>query len=284
MKRNKLLITLIIVCGQAFGQHDSSTVYKNLKVVKYYFINLLSAETIIGGDTTYQANGKEINKTTYDKYLISRQDWQNCCPCIIESYDENDNLLAESVSCGGECIVGWLKGYYPNGKMRFIGSYKENPTEDWSNIWERNYCSIKNGLWIYFDENGDTLYSELWDNGEFVKQDPEQNKAEIWDVELILNNQKIDTQLIDLNQVSNLIINPRYKNSSISSNLTLSFEVSALYHKLIKKEFTINTFKLIDVALMLNEAGIPKEKKTSYTLYVYSDNKLLKRFSLNVSK
>ena len=89
---------------------------------------------------------------------------ENCCPCILESYDEKDNLIRESVSCT-DWGVGWFKTYYKNGNLELTGAYKENPKGDWNDIWDRVYCSDPNGKWTYFKENGDTLYSEFWDNG-----------------------------------------------------------------------------------------------------------------------
>ena len=282
MKRFFLFITLSTIFCQAFCQLDSSTIYKNLKTVTYYPLNL-SAETYYGQSTTYEANGKEIDKSTYEKYHSSRENWNECCPCLVKSYNEHETLLSESISCG-ECYVGWLKVYYPTGGVKFIGSYKENPTGNWNNIPRRNYCNIKNGLWIYFEENGDTLYSELWNNGEFIKQNPEQNITEIWDIELSLNEQIIDTQTIAINQIGNLKITPKYKNNNTNSNLTIKFEVSANGHIVNNKSFSLNSFNSIDVSAMLLEVGIPKEKKTSYNLYVYNDNKHLIRYSLNVTK
>ncbi len=274
-------IILTIALGQAFGQSDSTTVYKGLDTKKFYSVGLSSQTT--NGKGTYEVNNKMVSKSTYDKYQSTWKNMETCCPCVLKSYDENDILISETVSCT-DCGVGWFKYYYKNGKVKLSGFYKENPTGDWTDIWDRGYCSIPNGQWTYFNKNGDTLYTEIWENGTFIKQVPEQPKVEIWDVEIQFNGQDADTLLIPIDNVGDLIIEPKYKNSNTASAITIKFEVSATGYSRNEKEFTLKSFKKIDVSRMLFEVGIPKGKKTSFTLSVYSDGKVVKRFYLNVNK
>lgn len=274
-------IILTIALGQAFGQSDSTTVYKGLDTKKFYSVGLSSQ--ITNGKGTYEVNDKKVSKSTYDKYQSTWKNMETCCPCILKSYDENDILISEAVSCT-DCGVGWFKYYYKNGKVKLSGSYKENPTGDWTDIWNRGYCSVPNGQWTYFNKRGDTLYTEFWENGTFIKQVPEQPKVEIWDVEIQFNGQDADTLFIPIDHVGDLIIEPKYKNSNTASAITIKFEVSAIGYSMNEKEFTLKSFKEIDVSRMLFEVDIPKEKKTSFTLSVYSDGKVVKRFYLNVNK
>jgi antitoxin component YwqK of YwqJK toxin-antitoxin module len=106
-------------------------------------------------------NGNVVDKPIYDKYKSAWKNMETCCPCILRSYDENDILLSEQVSCT-DCGVGWFKEYYPNGNLRLTANIKKNPTGDWKNIWERKYCNIEIGQWDYFNENGKKIYSEFW--------------------------------------------------------------------------------------------------------------------------
>jgi len=276
-----IVLLLSIALGQLYGQSDSSTVYKNLKTKKFYSVSLSSQTS--NGIGTYEVNGKSVSKSTYDKYKSTWKNMETCCPCILKSYNEKDVLIREAVSCT-DCGVGWFKTYYLNGRLKLTGSYKENSTGNWDDIWDRGYCSVPNGQWTYFNEKGDTLYSEFWNNGEFVKQTPEQSDTEIWDVLLTLNGQKVDKQIIAINDIGNLTIDPKYKNSNSNSNLTINFEVSAIGYKMNEKQFTVESFKKIDVNSMLVEVGIPKDKKTSFVLTIYSNNQAIKRFYLNVKK
>lgn len=282
MKRiiSKTIILLVFIT-KVFGQTDTSLVYKKLEEKKFYKVSLSSFSD--GKKSIYEANEKRVNKKLYKKYESTWKNMENCCPCILQTYDENEVLLHEYVSCT-DCGVGWFKIYYGNGNIKLSGNYKENPTENWDDIYYRGYCNVPHGQWTYFNENGDILYSELWNNGEFIRQFPEQDSTEIWDVELTLNNQIIDTQVVEINQIKNLKINPKYKNSKTSSVLTIIFEVSAVGHKVNTKEFTIKSFKDIDVDSILSEVGIPKDKKTTYYLRVYSNNEPVKSFYLKVKR
>ena len=276
-----IILILVIFIRQTIGQVKSETVYKNLKTKKFYSVNTECTTT--NGSTTYKVNDKKVRKSTYKKYRSTWKNMENCCPCILKSYDENNNLLRESVSYT-DCEVGWFKDYYLNGKIKLIGSYKENPTANWEDLDERGYCNVPHGEWKYFEETGNMLYSEFWENGNFIKQVPEQSTAQIWDVELTLNGQEIKEQSVGINQISELKINPKYKNSNIDSNLIIKFEVSAIGYKINNKQFTIKSFKNIDVEFMLSEVGIPKDKKTSFILIVLNGNEVIKRFFLNVKK
>jgi len=266
---------------QVFGQTDSNTVYKKLKTKKFYSVGLSSQTE--NGQGTYEVNGKKVNKSAYDKYQSTWKNMENCCPCILKSYNENDILLREAVSCT-DCGVGWFKEFYPNGNLKLTGFYKENPTGKWKDIWNRGYCSVKNNQWTYFKENGDTLYSEFWKDGEFIKQVPEQSVSEVWEIDIMLNGQKIDKQELSINKVKNLKIIPKYKNSNTDSLITIKFKVSAVGHRMNEKEFTLNTFKDIDINAMLSEVEIPKDKKTTFVLFVFQGSTFWKSFYLDMKK
>jgi hypothetical protein len=275
------IFLLILINGQVFGQSESTSIYKNLKTKKYYPLGLSSR--LIGDEVVYKVNGETVDKKTYEKFHSTYKNMENCCPCILKAYDENEILLREAVSCT-DCWVGYLKEYHPNGNLKLIGFHKENPTKNWKNIWDRGFCNVKDGKWTYFNEDGDTLYSEYWTNGEFIKQVPEQPTMEIWEVELFLNGQAVNEQTINLEQISNLEIKPKYKNTNTDSKLIINFQVSAIGHKQNEKTFSIERFKDINVINMLSEVGIPDEKETSFVLAVFNYNSLIKRFYLNVKK
>lgn len=276
-----ILIALYTLFGQVYGQTDTTSVYKSLATRKFYSVNLHSRTG--SGKDLYEVNGKRVSKGKHDKYKSTWENMENCCPCILESFDEKDNLIKKSVSCT-DCGVGWFKTYYNNGKVKLSGSYRENPTGDWNNIWDRGYCSVPHGKWTYFEKNGDILYSEYWENGVFIRQVPEQSEVEIWDVEIQFNGQDAETLAIPIDQVGNLTIVPKYKNSNVSNDLNLTFEVSAIGHKPNKKKFTTESFNTIDLGSMLEEVGIPTEKETSFVLTIYDNQRPVKIVYLNIQK
>lgn len=273
-------IILTITITQVFGQTDSSSVYGELETKKFYSVGLSSE--ITDGNGTYYVNENKVSKFKYEKYESTRRNMENCCPCILKSYDENEVLLREAVSCT-DCMVGYYKEFYPNGVVKLHAHYKENPTGNWDNIWDRGYCNIRDGQWTYFNEKGDTLYSEFWKNGEFIKQVPEQKTNEIWKIELTLNGESVNKTLLTPEQVKQLVMTPKYKNSStVHSNFTLELQVSAIGYKPIKKSFTMESFKNIDVMKIISEAGIPSDKQIYFTLLVYNNNKNIANFSLEI--
>ncbi len=274
------IIILTIAFGQAFGQTDSTTVYKGLETKKFYSVGLSSQTT--NGKGTFEVNGKKVSKSTYDKFNSTWKNMETCCPCILKSFDENDVLIREAVSCT-DCGVGFFKEYYQNGNVRLTGRYKENPSGNWDDIWARGFCSVRDGEWTYFSEKGDTLYSEFWKNGEFIKQVPEQKSNEIWKVELTLNGESVEKRTLTPEQVRQLVITPKFKNKSkIENTFTIKFQVSAIGHRQNEKLFKIDSFKNIDVLQMLSEVGIPSDKKTSFTLTLLDNGKAIANFYLDI--
>lgn len=279
MKKGFSILIITIVSLNIYSQDSILTVYGKLPV--FYIPNGgFVSITNLKNETTFSINNKEATEPEYNQGLanISR-----CTPCIVKDYNENNIEISESVSYS-DCLVGWQKIFFPNGKLKLLAQYKENISGHWDNLWERGLCSIPDGKWIYFNEQGDTLYTELWRNGEFIKQIPEQMSVEIWDIELILYGQKIDQQLLRSDEIGNLGIKPLYKNGNISNKLTVGFEVSSTGYKVIEKRFSLNSFKNIDVDSMLMEAGIPKEKTASFVLSVYNNEQIIKQFYLNLKR
>ena len=283
MKKNTLIILLLTFTNlQVFGQSDSPTIYKKLSTKMMYSVGV-SFHTI-NGKAVYKLDGKKVSKSTYDKYKPNWDNLESCCPCLLKYYDKNEILLREIVSCT-DCGVGDFKEFYPNGKVKLSGQYKENNSGnwDWKTIQKRGYCSVPTGKWNYFNKKGDTLYSEFWKNGEFIKQVPELNKNEIWKVDLTLNGESVENRSLTIDQVRQLVITPKFKNSSkIDTNFTVKFEVTAVGFKQNEKTFSIENFNTINVLEILSEVGIPSEKATYFILTVFNNDKSIESFRLTI--
>ena len=280
--RRLILLFLAFTNLPVFGQSDSPTIYKKLSTKKMYSVGV-SFQTI-KGKAVYELDGKKISKSTYDKYKPNWNNLESCCPCLLKYYDKNDILLREIVSCT-DCGVGDFKEFYPNGKLKISGQYKENNSGnwDWKTIQKRGYCSVPNGKWTYFNKKGDTLYSEFWKNGEFIKQLPELNKNEIWKVDLTLNGESVEKRSLTIDQVRQLTITPKFKNSSkIETNFTVRFEVTAVGFKQNEKTFSIENFNTINVLEILSEVGIPLEKASSFNLSVFNKGEIIGNFYLTI--
>lgn len=280
----QLLLTLLILASflnQSFAQSDSSSVYGKLETKKFYAVG--TSMRTENGISVYEVNGEKVSKASYEKYHNAWDNMANCCPCILESYDINEVLLRRAVSCT-DCVVGFYEAFYPNGKIKESGSYKENPTDDWEDIEDRGLCHDKKGLWVYFDEKGDTLYTELWDKGDFIEQVPEQDTLEIWKIDLILDGVVLAEQKkIKASEVSRLKIKPYFKNSRVDeNNFTIEFEVGAIGFVPVKKTFTLGNFNTIDVRRIMKEAGIPEKSELDFNFKVYYKGRQMEYFDLNV--
>ena len=264
-----IIILLFAVMGHIYTQTDTGAVYKKLETKKYYDVNL-SISRAEEGWYIYKANEKEVSKSTYNKYSSTKENYGKCCPCILQKYNEYEILIEEAVRCG-DCLLGWYKDYYLNGKLKLEGNYKYvMPTKDGPP------CNIPHGQWTYFNKKGDTSYLEFWDNGEFLKQVPEQNTIEMWAVELRLDDyefdkfDRFDKKAIPIDQIKNLKITPKYKNSHTNAKITVTvtFSTETPPYKTITKKINIESFQDIDVASILSEAEIEQGKVIDFRLYV----------------
>ena len=271
---------MIFISINSFAQEAQSTVYRNLKTKKFYSVNTKASTK--NGKTTYKVNNKVVKKSTYKKYHRTWKNMENCCPCILKSYDEKKVLLSEAVSCT-DCLVGYYKGYYRNGTIKVIGHYKENPTGDWTNIYQRGYCSVKDGKWTYFNKKGKIKYIEIWDNGKFVEQQPSSKKVEIWEVDLMLNGIAVDTQRVTLEEFNQLEVVPRYKNANESTTLMLKLGISAVGFKYIAREIKMRELKDEVINDMLKEAGITDLRKVNAQIGVYDKGKNIWNFSIGLA-
>lgn len=178
MKNNSICILIVLLAAfltPAFGQTDSAmSVYKDLDTVVRYNVNLASgpAKDCSHFDGKYPVkyfvNCREVSKAEYLKYQEANDRIKECKPCYMKTLDSNGVLLRIAVQYG-DCVVGSWSEYYPNGKIKVSGYYKENDTGNWNNIWKRGYCSRKEGEWIYYDENGNITKKEKYKDDKLVE-------------------------------------------------------------------------------------------------------------------
>lgn len=169
----KTLITLLTLNFTVvlFVQSQKSSIYQNLETKKLYAVNLSFSN--MDGREEYRVNDKKVSKSTYQKYNVYRGNRRTCTPCILKMYNTDDVLIREGVYYT-DCGIGSFKEYYPSGRLKLRGQYKENDTEIWEDIGRRGLCNIRDGQWTYYSEEGKRLYVEFWENGELIKQVPEQ--------------------------------------------------------------------------------------------------------------
>ena len=108
----------------------------------------------------YKINEKEVSKADYEKAFTKveegKKGLEKCNPCWLRYYDENNKMIQEGLSYQ-DCGVGKVKEYFPNGKLKSEGFYKVNHTGNWDNLFDRGYCSVRDGQWIFYND----LFPEL---------------------------------------------------------------------------------------------------------------------------
>lgn len=87
-----------------------------------------------------------------------------------EKGDEGAVTLAYICLSYNECHVGSYTGFYPSGKIKVTGHYKENTTDDWSDLKNRGFCSVQDGEWKEYSEDGTLTKTYVYENGEVVKE------------------------------------------------------------------------------------------------------------------
>jgi len=285
MKKDILALLLFtIALFPLFGQNDSSTIYKKLETKKMYSVGT-SFQTI-KGKAVYRLDGKKVSKSTYDKFKPNWKTLETCCPCLLKYYDKNETLLREVVSCT-DCGVGDFKEFWANGQVKLSGKFKENNSGDWNykTIQARGFCSVPDGKWTYYTNKGEFLYSEYWKNGEFIKQEPELTKNEIWKVDIALNGESIKNKKLTIAQVPQIIITPKFKNNAkMKTNFSVKFNVTAVGFKEITKTYALQDFKNIDVQQILSEEGMTDENSPTVELTVYNNDEIIENVYLTIVK
>ncbi len=285
MKKDILALLLFTISiFPLFGQNDSSTIYKKLETKKMYSVG--TSFRTIKGKAVYRLDGKKVSKSTYDKFKPNWKTVETCCPCLLKYYDKNDILLREVVSCT-DCGVGDFKEFWANGQVKLSGKFKENNSGDWNykTIQARGFCSVPDGKWIYYTNKGEFLYSEFWKNGEFIKQEPELTKNEIWKFDILLNGESIKNKKLTIAQVPQVIITPKFKNNAkMKTNFSVKFNVTAVGFKESSKTFALQDFKNIDVQQILSEVGITDENEPTVELTVYNNDEIIENVYFTIAK
>ena len=278
------LLFFSITIFPLIGQNDSSAMYTKLETKKIYSVET-SFQTI-NGKARYELDGKKVSKSTYDKFKPNWKNLETCCPCLLKYYDKNDILLREVVSCT-DCGVGDFKEFWANGQVKLSGKFKENNSGDWNykTIQARGFCSVPDGKWTYYTNKGEFLYSEFWKNGEFIKQDPELTKNEIWKVDIALHGESIKNKKLKITEVPQLIITPKFKNNAkMKTNFSVKFNVTADGFKEITTTYTLQDFKNIDVQQILSEVGITDENEPTVELTVYNNDEIIENVYFTIAK
>lgn len=122
--------------------------------------NLKSQETFVKGKlegqsvTYYEPKNRQYVVAKYEYYKNGLRDGQ------FKTYHQNTKLKSEGTYKDGN-KNGMVKNFYPNGKIRSVERYK---------------YAVKHGWWIFYGKDGRQVGSELFWEGEKLKDGPEKDK------------------------------------------------------------------------------------------------------------
>lgn len=255
MKHFYALVLFLLICKvSSFAQIGTDSAYLNLKRIKVYSGNFDIQP--INSEILYKIDEAVVSKYEFDKLTSSWQTLDTCCPCIVTFYDKNEILIREQVLCRGY-EVGYVKDFYPNGKLKMTGQYMENHTGNWNYLVETGRCCVHDGIWVYYNPNGDTTYTEVWEKGKYIGQFPEQPKTEILSTWLTLDNKYLYNEIIRFEDVNKLNVEMTFKNSHRDSlQISIIFVVISSDGKHYQFPYTLEEFKKINLQQILSDLNI----------------------------
>jgi hypothetical protein len=208
-------------------------------------------------------------------------DISHCRPCYLFTYEEG--ILIRESEQFTDCAIGLWKEYYPNGQVREFGQYKRNLSGIWTKVYP-DYCSVKQGEWLYFSQAGDTLYREYWANDSFIRQVPEQDRTEIWKVAIMLDGRELSiNDSITAEQIRRVEIKPLFKNRSTAGvNLTYEFRVSASMKIVSTVVGKSDEMGKVDLFELLQKSEIRKEEEFATALTIYNNSIPVRYFPILV--
>lgn len=139
-----------IVALQVFGEYSfpSQKVNLHLKPNGMYLLVKNHTSYLSGGN--FKMYGDTIVLTDYTNNPIMH--------LLFESEEKLIAIDMDSIPAG-EKLLCWLK-FYPNGEMKFAGQWKNGQKE---------------GVWSYYDRDGDRTHMTLYDNGKIKEENFQYN-------------------------------------------------------------------------------------------------------------
>lgn len=241
-----LVLTGAILASNLFCQMDTLMYHGvPLRIIETYNVGL-SIDN--GAAQAYRVNSTIVDEATFYKFYVGYDSVANCCPCLRMHRDSSGTLLKKWIDCGG-CMIGYSYEFNKENQVIKIEHFKENSTGDWSNQYQRGLCSVPDGVTQCFDSTGQVAYEEHWSNGIFIHQIPEQAKAELWDLTLILDSIELGhNSMISIADLKILRFNPKYKNSNTKVDLEIDMQV----HSLDRSSILWSIYDTLDIESIRN--------------------------------
>lgn len=112
----------------------------------------------------YTVEEKKSDNNEYEQVSKESKTIDDCKPCWLRYYGQDGKLLQEGLSYS-DCALGKNTEYYPSGKIKVVRFYKTNNTTDWTKF----PCSVAEGTWIYYKEDGTVEKTQTFIDGVQIK-------------------------------------------------------------------------------------------------------------------
>jgi hypothetical protein len=149
-----------------FSYNNTQDSIKKLDTLRTYNVDLYETQTPFG--VKYTVNGREITKKKYDEYRSYWTTLDACTPCLLNTYDVDDDLMHVAYQYE-TCLCGEYTAYYKDGSKKMEGNFMNNPNGNWDNYKLQQFCNRKIGEWKYYYPNGNIEKIEEYQNGVLVK-------------------------------------------------------------------------------------------------------------------
>lgn len=276
------LSTLIVILFVSFGLQAQigHSVYGSLDTLKAFQQSCYLSND--GGTSIYKVNGVITDSLTYESCQKNYALLKACTPCWLKMYTGGGDTLLYEMVAYGDCGVGAIRQYYPSGKLKLQGSYQESTDWDSTGKLKALDCSIKNGSWVYYKEDGSFWYDETWRNGRFIEQVPNLGKSEVWGIDLTFFGGQFhpDKDILRLDLLSKLTISPQYKNANRTAEVTGEIQVVHIGGGTKTTSFTPASYPYLSPESFLPESDTWDKKDLRIFLRFYVDGAYFRIYQL----
>lgn len=273
------LFFLMILHTSVFSQNEDISI--KLDTIRVYYNGTSQHKSHIDSGDTYFLNGNEVTVEIYNKYSY----WNalsNCTPCVLETYNLNETPNSYMVAYQF-CGIGDFKKFDSLGNIIEHGSYMNHDVNNWDKLIVKGLCSLKTGDWIYFSSTGDTLFKEIWENGEFIQQIPEQELSEAWGTDVVIDGKVLTKRDISLEQLGGITLIPKFKNRKKHTDCTYKVRIEA------KSLYSFDPFQG-DISLMslqplvrfIKDSEINIEDIDLLEIKVFEGDRIVERIHLQI--
>lgn len=156
-----LYLAFIFVSTASFSQVDTMEMY--FYSSEHRYINNISLESGKQKNTYIYTEGPDKGKELSNSSVIEIERARNnpdlllCTPCWLKT--SNQHGISYEGLFYTDCCVGAYTGYHSNGKISEKGQYSEMLNGELP-----EYLCMRRGLWRFFDETGNLIGEENYDD------------------------------------------------------------------------------------------------------------------------